>query len=189
LAGSHAVSAVRRKAARKLSRKPFGTLRILRALFAGGKHMDVVLKFVTLATVIVGAIAVYIAVRNNSMQMAAQIFLAYSDRIRAIGLRGAADADDPRAVLESTYLMFEFYELRRRGYVARSIWSIWESDMVDLMNRPAYCREWGSLRYRFVNHPHFVDWVTRHQRKTCAHEDFQEPDGEYAAHLKSVRRS
>jgi hypothetical protein len=127
-----------------------------------------VLKFVTLATVIVGAIAVYTAIRNNSRQMAANIFLNYSDRVRVLGLRNMRRSPDAQTVLESIYIMFEFYELRRRGYVAWSIWSIWEADMSDLLSSPAYRKQWHLLRDRFANHPHFLAWVTRQQKGNLA---------------------
>ena len=44
--------------------------------------IDLVFKFVTIGSVLTGGIAGYIAIRNNSRQVGAHIFLAYSDRIR-----------------------------------------------------------------------------------------------------------
>jgi len=135
--------------------------------------LDLVLKLVTLASVLIGAVAIYTAIRNNNRQMGAQIFLEYSDRIRAVR-RGWADGvidpgaghgADPQAVRETIGLIFEFFSLRRRGYVDNSIWSIWESDIAYLLNTQPFLSEWPIMEQRFVHHQDFVRWVARQHGK------------------------
>ncbi len=70
---------------------------------------DLILKFITIGSVLTGGIAIYIAVRNNSRQVGAQIFLAYSDRIRALRVALGDENYPPRALLEAMFLIFEFY--------------------------------------------------------------------------------
>jgi hypothetical protein len=127
----------------------------------------------------VGATAIYIALRNNSRQLGSQIFLAYADRIHKLRAtlppdiyinRLSAPAENEevpieerRAVREAFYLVFEFYELRRHRYVATAIWMIWERDMQRLLNSPRFTKEWPTLRYEFRNHPHFSEWVEQKQ--------------------------
>ncbi len=135
---------------------------------------DVILKCVTAGSIVTGVIAVYIALRNNNRQIGAQIFLAYSDRIHWLRsslpieadiyqmpekITGEAAEKARRAVITSYYLIFEFYTLRRRGYVADAIWSIWETDIARLLSSPAFQQEWPLVRRNFESHRHFSRWV------------------------------
>lgn len=136
--------------------------------------LDVILKCVTAGSIVTGVIAVYIALRNNNRQIGAQIFLAYSDRIHRLrnslpidadiyqmpeAITGEAVEQARRAVITSYYLIFEFYSLRRHGYVADAIWSIWEADIARLLSTPAFRQEWPLVRRSFENHRHFSRWV------------------------------
>jgi hypothetical protein len=109
--------------------------------------------------VLTSGIAIYIAVRNNSRQVGAQIFLNYSDRIRDLRVALGDDNYPKQALLEAMFIIFEFYSLRRQGYVSNSIWSIWESDITRLLNTASFLQEWNSIRERFDTHPDFVVWV------------------------------
>jgi hypothetical protein len=135
---------------------------------------DVILKCVTAGSIVTGIIAVYIALRNNNRQIGAQIFLAYSDRIHRLRSSLPIEADiyqmpetitaevaekARRAVITSYYLIFEYYSLHRRGYVADAIWSIWEEDIARLLSTPAFRNEWPLVRRSFESHRHFSGWV------------------------------
>src|SRR5258708_23214556 len=89
------------------------------SLFRGPGHymLQHLLSIVTLISVGIAGIATYITVRNNSRQLGAQIFLAYSGRVREIRQAAALDSQDIELTLSATFLIFELYELRRRGYV------------------------------------------------------------------------
>src|SRR5580698_1718144 len=117
------------------------------------------LSFVTLASVCVAAIATYITVRHNSRQLGAQIFLAYSDRVRELREAAALQSHDIEVTLRATFLVFELYELRRRGYISTAIWSIWDRDITDLLRTDNFRAQWGTLEARLRNHVHFVKWV------------------------------
>jgi len=121
--------------------------------------IDLLLKFITIGSVLLSGIAIYIGMRNNSRQIGAHIFLSYSDRIRSLRATLAEDNYPPHMLLETMYLIFEFYSLRRRGYVSNSIWDIWESDITRFLSTESVRRKWGVLKDRFVSHPHFVGWV------------------------------
>ena len=105
------------------------------------------------------AIATYVAARNNTRQLGAQIFLAYSDRAREIRRSAALDSHDPGDTLDTIFLVFELYELRRKGYVSTAIWSIWSRDIGDLLRANHFRAQWDVLKARLHNHVHFVDWV------------------------------
>lgn len=121
--------------------------------------VDLLLKFFTIGSVLMSGIAIYIAVRNNSRQLGAHIFLTYSDRIRDLRVTLGDDNYPKQALLEAMFVIFEFYSLCRQGYVANSIWNIWESDITRLLNTASFLQEWGSMRERFDTHPDFVTWV------------------------------
>jgi hypothetical protein len=116
-------------------------------------------NYVTLGSVCVAALAAYIAVRNNSRQLGAQIFLAYSNRVREIRGKIALDAENFEANLSATFLIFELFELKRRGYVENRIWTIWDQDISELIRREDFRAHWPRIKPRLLHHTHFVDWV------------------------------
>jgi hypothetical protein len=117
------------------------------------------LSFVTVGSVCIAGIATYITVRNNNRQLGAQIFLAYSERVREIRQSAVLNTGDLEATLRATFLVFELYELRRRGYVSSAIWSIWDRDIGDLLRTQNFQAQWTTLKDRLRNHAHFVAWV------------------------------
>jgi hypothetical protein len=137
--------------------------------WAIGKHMiEHLLSFVTLGSVCIAGIATYITVRNNNRQLGAQIFLAYSDRVREIRQSAVLNTGDLEATLSATFLVFELYELRRRGYVSSAIWSIWDRDIGDLLRTQKFQAQWTTLKDRLRNHVHFVDWVDAQLENTSS---------------------
>jgi hypothetical protein len=122
--------------------------------------LEHLVNYVTLGSVCVAGLAAYIAVRNNSRQLGAQIFLAYSNRVREIRESIALNADSLEANLAATFLIFELFELKRRGYVERRIWTIWDQDIGELLRRANFRAHWPTIRPRLQRHPHFVSWVT-----------------------------
>jgi hypothetical protein len=121
--------------------------------------LDHLLSFVTVVSVCIAALATYITVRNNNRQLGAQIFLAYSNRVREIRQAAVLNTRDLEVTLSATFLIFELYELRRRGYVSKAIWTIWDRDIGDLLRTDNFKAQWETLRVRLRNHVHFVDWV------------------------------
>jgi hypothetical protein len=141
--------------------------------------LDDVLKLVTLASVIIGATAIYIGLRNHSRQLGAQIFIAYTDRLHKLRRMLTIEANvyrlswaaeealtvaERHALLEAFYLVFEFYELRRNRYITAEIWGIWVPDIKRLLCTPIICSEWPKLREEFEIHPGFVAWIEDGQR-------------------------
>jgi hypothetical protein len=144
--------------------------------------LDLILRFVTLGSVVTSAIAVVVAFRAHNQQLGAQVFLNYSDRIHLLRrsfltetyLSGEALAsgtladEERRLVHEAFYLIFEFHALRHHGYVGSSIWRIWEPDIQRLLASPTFCREWSIMKAMFQPHPHFVAWVSSMQERGAA---------------------
>jgi hypothetical protein len=125
----------------------------------GNNMFQHVLSLVTLVSVCIAAIATYITVRHNSQQLGAQIFLAYSGRVRELRQANALESRDIDVTLSATFLIFELYELKRRGYVSSAIWSIWDRDIVDLLRTDEFRAQWDTLKISLRNHAHFIKWV------------------------------
>jgi hypothetical protein len=64
-----------------------------RSLHEVAMRLDFALKLGTIGSVLVGAVAVYIAFGNNSRQIGAPIFLSYSDRIHHLRQTRLFDVD------------------------------------------------------------------------------------------------
>jgi hypothetical protein len=116
-------------------------------------------SLVTFVSVCIAGTATYITVRHNSQQLGAQIFLAYSGHLREIRQAAALKSPDAEMTLSATFLIFELFELKRRGYVSTAIWSIWDRDIVDLLHTDQFRDQWEALRLRLRNHVHFIKWV------------------------------
>lgn len=121
--------------------------------------LDTVLKFVTLGTVVVGSLAVYTALRNNGRQVGVQIFLNYSERVQSLRHGLASEGARDRAIEDILYVILEFYTLRKKGYVSRGIWDIWEADISRLLASDLVDQRWPNLKSLFVGHEDFVAWV------------------------------
>jgi hypothetical protein len=132
---------------------------------------------VTLGSVLIGAAAIYTALRNNTRQLGAQIFLSYSDRIQALRrslpvdytperFGASSEALTPEArryVAEVLQLVFELHALKRHGYIDKHIWRVWEPDIDRLLRSAAVRREWPLLQREFDTHPKFITWVGARQ--------------------------
>jgi hypothetical protein len=124
--------------------------------------LEHLLKLAAIGPLAIGMLAIYFTVRNNMLQLSAQIFLTYSERVRAIRGLTTAHIVNPEDAEAAVFLIFEFYELKRRRFVARSIWTIWDCDIVDFISSESFRAQWSEIRPRFRNHPHFLQWVDRH---------------------------
>ncbi len=62
-------------------------------------------------------------------------------------------------VLKYLNLCSEEYYLTDNGYLSRSLWRIWDSDLKRMIASPLLLREWPSLRAEFQSHQRFLDYV------------------------------
>ncbi|QUS41966.1 hypothetical protein RPMA_26355 [Tardiphaga alba] len=138
--------------------------------------LDEILKSMTLFSVIIGAIAIYTALRTNNRRLGADIFLRYAERIsdlrQSLPDRFLFEDDERRiemtsrerrVIREVIYSIFELYELKIHGFIPRTIWTIWEPDIERLLTLPAFRQELTALRVAGIaKHPRFETWVARH---------------------------
>jgi hypothetical protein len=127
---------------------------------------------------IVAFVALINAIRTYRRQMNAQIFIKYTERYErilegfpqdALVARFDATAAPPQSpqlrlcVLKYLNLCSEEYYLTRHGYLAVSLWRIWEGDLKRIIASTLVQREWPSLRTEFLCHQDFLDYVERAQ--------------------------
>jgi len=123
---------------------------------------------------IIAFLALINAIRTYRRQMNAQIFIKYTERYEhileqfpedALAARFDANVLPPQSaqlrlcVLKYLNLCSEEYFLTRNGYLAESLWQIWEGDLKRLIASPLVQREWLLLRTEFLSHRDFLEYV------------------------------
>jgi hypothetical protein len=136
------------------------------------------LQTATLVTVIVGFLGLITTINNYRRQATMQVLMKYTERYERILDQFPQDALEARfdakilppqspqltlCVLKYLNLCSEEYYLRTHGYLAESVWRIWEGDLKRIIGSPLWRREWLSLRTEFVSHPDFLEYVQRIQ--------------------------
>jgi hypothetical protein len=121
--------------------------------------IDLILRFMTLGTVMIGCVAILTALYTNNRRLGADIFLKYSDRISDLRRRLPTAAflqdsginvtemtpDQRRVVHEIIYSIFELFELKVRGFFPSAIWKIRESDVEAPLCLPVFRQELKAL--------------------------------------------
>ncbi len=139
--------------------------------------VEIVFRFMGTSGVLACVIAVYAAQRNNTRQLDAQIFLAYSDRLQTVRHMLLAEllpiwtaelSDEERSrllpcLLRVMHLIHELYELRAQGYVKARMWAIWSRDIDRFLTTPIVRRLHPEIRLDFHGHDTFLDWIERRQ--------------------------
>jgi hypothetical protein len=140
--------------------------------------LDAFIRLMTTSSVVVGATAVYAALRNHTRQLNAQIFLAYSDRLQTIRRVMRTDLLPSQvndltleersrllpATMEVLHLVLELRELNAQGYVKPKIWAMWTPDIDRLLDAPFVRGAASEIHREFVTHGQFVAWLEERQR-------------------------
>jgi len=140
--------------------------------------LQLVLQAATPTGVIVGFISLINTINHYRREMTAQIFMRYTERYErildqfpqeALAARFDAKVLPPQSpqlklcVLKYLNLCSEEFYLTRHGYLAHSLWQIWEVDLKRIIRSPLLQREWPSLRAEFLAHQTFLDYVEQVQ--------------------------
>ncbi|MGE0126530.1 MAG: hypothetical protein AB7U82_00385 [Blastocatellales bacterium] len=132
-------------------------------------------------SIILGVASFIWSVRNNRRQMNAQMVMKYAERYEkimdsfpreAFRLRFDLESELPppsheltTCVLKYLNLCSEEFYLRKKGYIAQDVWSIWENELHRTLRSNLFRREWEGLRDEFVSYPEFRDFVERTLKK------------------------
>jgi hypothetical protein len=140
--------------------------------------LQLVLQTATPVSVIVGFVSLIYTINNYRRQATMQVLMKYTERYEHILDQLPQDALEARfdatvlppqsaqlklCVLKYLNLCSEEYYLREHGYLAKSVWRIWEGDLRRIIGSPLCQREWLPLRTEFVSHPDFLEYVERIQ--------------------------
>jgi hypothetical protein len=140
--------------------------------------LQLALQTATLVTVNVGFLGLISTINNYRRQATMEVLMKYTERYEhilgqfphdALEARFDANVLPPQSpqltlcVLKYLNLCSEEHYLRKHGYLAESVWRIWEGDLKRIIGSPLWQREWLSLRTEFVSHPDFLEYVQRIQ--------------------------
>jgi hypothetical protein len=156
--------------------------RVVRQIESGDKmNLQAAVHIVQIVGIILGVTSFIWSIRNNRRQMNAQMIMKYAERYEkimdsfpreAFCLRFDPDGELPPpspgltiCVLKYLNLCSEEFYLRKKGYIARDVWSIWEDELNRTLRSTLFRREWEGLRDEFVSYPEFRDFVERTLRK------------------------
>jgi hypothetical protein len=141
-------------------------------------YIDSLLKYVTAAGVICTFLSLAFAIRSVRRQINAEILMKYTERYEHILDKFPQDAlfgrFDSRALpppsaqltlclLKYLNLCSEEYYLWKNGYLAKSVWTVWEGDLKRMIASPLLQRAWPLLRAEYLSHRDFVEYVERIQ--------------------------
>ena len=116
--------------------------------------LDIIIKFATLLSIIVGIVAFFRGVANYNKQMNAQVFLQYAKRYDEImnsfpKSAGLARINSGKAlpksngelticVLRYLNLCSEEFHLYDTKYLSEKVWEIWADEMVRTLRTPYF---------------------------------------------------
>ena len=142
-------------------------------------NFELIIQLATLISVIVGIATLSFAIRSYQRQMNAQVFIEYTGRFEQIMQSFPHSAWAARLNLEKALpepsdelslcvlrylnLCSEEYYLRRRGYLAKEVWGIWERELQRTLKCPLFVREWKKLVGEFESYEDFRRYVEKAQ--------------------------
>jgi hypothetical protein len=148
-------------------------------------HIEFALKFSTPAGVLGTFLTLVYTIRNVRRQINVNILMKYTERYEHILDKFPPDAlfgrfDSERqplpqksdqltlCLLKYLNLCSEEYYLWKNGYLANTVWAVWEGDLKRMIASPLLRREWSALQEEFVSHPEFREYVKSIQAENNA---------------------
>jgi hypothetical protein len=141
-------------------------------------HIKLALKCVTAAGTIGTFLTLIFTIRNVRRQINVDILMKYTERYEHIldkfpqdALFGRFDSQalPPQSkqltlcLLKYLNLCSEEYYLWKNGYLAKTVWAVWEGDLKRMIASPLLQREWPDLRAEYLSHQDFMEYVERIQ--------------------------
>jgi hypothetical protein len=145
--------------------------------------IDHALKFATPIGVMGTFLTLVYTIKNVRRQINAEILMKYTERYEHIlekfpedALFGRFDLQAlPPQSLQLTLCLLQYlnlcseeYYLWKHGYLAKTVWAVWEGDLKRMIASPLLQREWPRLRAEYLSHPDFMEYVERIQAERKA---------------------
>ena len=134
------------------------------------------------APISVGAIGIFVALRNQRRQLNAQMYIEFSGRFQELLRSFPTDAwlananpSQPmpapsRDITDCTLYAIQFiadvYYLHNGGYLPANLWKLWERAIKRTLAGRIFQREWGTLATEFTHSPDFVNYVNTTMHST-----------------------
>lgn len=133
-------------------------------------------------TIAIGAVGIFVALRNQHRQLNAQMYVEFSGRFQEL-LRlfptdawlANADPSQPmpaptKEVTECTLYTLQFladmYHLHKGGYLSANLWKLWERGIKKTVAGPVFRREWETLSKEFIYSSDFVNYINTTMHST-----------------------
>jgi len=128
-------------------------------------------------------VGVFVSMRDNSRQMAVNVALEFSARMRTLVCSMPEEVWKTRlgitpqlpdvslhltvTVLQTLYQFLELFDFYHAGIIPRRIWNLWEADIESAIQSDLIRREWPRLREHFSTHVEFCRYIERLQSRTA----------------------
>jgi hypothetical protein len=137
--------------------------------------VDIIIKFLTLLSIVAGIYTFYRGAKNYDNQMNAQVFLQYakrydeimnsfpkSARLARINSNKALPKQNGEltvCALRYFNLCSEEFYLYQSKYLSQKVWDIWRDEMIRTWRTPLFRREWVKLVDEFDAYSEFQSFV------------------------------
>jgi hypothetical protein len=144
---------------------------------------------------VVGAVAIWVALLNQRRQLNAQMFIEFSARFQELLRLFPTDAwlanlnpsrplppqsqDVRDCTLYCVQLIADVYHLRQAGYITKRLWLLWEREIKHTITGPVFRREWEGISAEFTNNPDFFRYISTliHSKREIAKPAASLPQG------------
>jgi len=125
---------------------------------------------------VVGAVAIWVALMNQRRQLNAQMFIEFSARFQELLRLFPTEAwlanlnpsrpmpprsqDVRDCTLYCIQLVADVYHLHQAGYITKRLWLLWEREIKHTLTGPVFRREWEGISAEFANNPDFFRYIS-----------------------------
>jgi hypothetical protein len=136
---------------------------------------DFFVQYSQLGTLLLGCLAVWVAMFNQRRQLNAQMFIEVSGRFQELlrmfpteawlANRNPSQPLPPRSheITDCTLYCFQLiadvYHVHQGGYVSKGLWKAWEREIKHILDGRIFRREWEMLAVEFSHNQDFLDYI------------------------------
>jgi len=126
-------------------------------------------------TLVIGSVAIYVALINQRRQLNAQMFIEFSRRFQELlrlfpteawlANRSPQESLPPssRELRDCTLYTIQFvadvYHLHKGGYISKRLWMLWEREIKRTLMGPIVRREWVAVAAEFAHNDAFLRYI------------------------------
>ena len=139
--------------------------------------LDIIIKVLTLISLIVGIVAFFRGITTYNKQMNAQVFFQYAKRydeimnsfpksarlarIKSSEALPKSSGELSICILRYFNLCSEEFYLHESNYLSDEVWDVWTDEMLRTWRTPLFRREWKKIAHEFDAYPEFQEFVQK----------------------------